>query len=1142
MADGKVVIDVVLSDGSVVKGVADIGKAFGKIPEQTAPAEKSTSGFLDSVKRIATGVGAVQLVGKAISTITGQVGNAVKRFDTLNNSQRVFSNMGFTANATSAMMKQLNKDISGLPTSLDGAVTGVQMFASSIGDVEQSGRVFAAVNDAILGFGGSTADVQNAVMQMSQAFANGKVDGQTWISMMNSNMGPALGAIAKQMGLTTGQLQDGLSSGKISVQQFQQALIDLDKNGGGGLKSLHEIALGSTQGIGTAFQNMRTGIVRGLTNVLGSLDKLATAVTGNSIAQMIQQSGQRAEGALNALAAGITQATPAIQNFFKFIADHEGILKSLAVGLLAGTVAFKGIGLAMSGVSPALLALKNFMAVTKTLGAIATGSKAASSALTFMAQDSKIASVALKALNAVMSLNPWAVAIAAIVAVAAGLTYFFTKTEAGRAAWARITAEFQKVLPVLSAVKNWFSQLADSIGQFISSGLQRLGPLLSAVGTWFRQLGTAIAGLMSAGIQRLGSVFGSISEAASNVGERFLGVSGGIKAIIGAGLGKVAELFSSLGGKFGAIGTVAGLVASALSKVGLAALGITGPWGMLASLVTSFLISWAKTGELNASGITQVFDNLSSTITDVADGISTYLPQFIEVGTKVITGLINGITAAIPGIVNSMTTVITSITGALTTALPQLTVAGTQILTGLIGAITLALPQLITAATTIVTSLLQAILSALPLLINAGLQIMMGIVQALITALPILIQAAIQIMTALMNGLIIALPLLIQAAIQIMMALVNGLITALPQLLTAAVQIIMALVNGLITMLPMLIQAAIQIIMALVNGLIAALPQIINAGIQILMALIAGIIQILPQLIAAALQIIMALFGALIDNLPKIIDAGIQLLMALINGLIQIIPQLIAAAFQIIGALFGALIENAPKILSAGVQLIKALISGLIQLIGEVIGAAGKIGKSIFNKIKEIDLLEVGKNIIKGLINGIGSMIGAVGKVIGDIAGKITGGIKGLLGIHSPSKVMAKIGDFVGQGLVNGMDSTLSAVEKASSKLANAVTFEPDAFQMPDTLAALTSGRIGVNQTLAMAGVGVPTSQTVNNINNVTNNGDSDAALGLLQQIADKSTVIDGSSIARGLAPFSSNQQAIRTVMAERGAAVDTSL
>lgn len=1134
MADGKVVIDVVLSDGSVVKGVADIGKAFGSIPGQTAPAEKSTSGFLDSVKRIATGVGAVQLVGKAISTITGQVGNAVKRFDTLNNSQRVFSNMGFTANATSAMMKQLNKDISGLPTSLDGAVTGVQMFASSIGDVEQSGRVFAAVNDAILGFGGSTADVQNAVMQMSQAFANGKVDGQTWISMMNSNMGPALGAIAKQMGLTTGQLQDGLSSGKISVQQFQQALIDLDKNGGGGLKSLHEIALGSTQGIGTAFQNMRTGIVRGLTNVLGSLDKLAIAVTGNSIAQMIQQSGQRAEGALNALAAGITKATPAIQSFFKFIADHQEILKTLSVSIAAAVTALAGLKMANSVASGFGFMIGSF----SQAGGAANIFLFALKNVTAEAGPVKGLTMALKTLG----INPFALLIAGIAAVVAGLTYFFTRTETGRAAWARITSEFQKVLPVLAAVKNWFSQLADSIGQFISSGLQRLGPLLSAVGTWFRQLGTAIAGLMSAGIQRLGAIFGSIGDAASNVGERFLGVSGGIKAIIGAGLGKVAELFSSLGGKFGAIGTVAGLVASALSKVGLAALGITGPWGMLASLVTSFLISWAKTGELNASGITQVFDNLSSTITNVANGISTYLPQFVEVGTKVITGLINGITAAIPGIVSSMTTVITSITGALTTALPQLTVAGTQILTGLIGAITQALPQLITAATTIVTSLLQAILSALPLLIGAGLQIMMGIVQALITALPILIQAAIQIMTALMNGLIIALPLLIQAAIQIMMALVNGLITALPQLLTAALQIIMALVNGLITMLPMLIQAAIQIIMALVNGLIAALPQIINAGIQILMALITGIIQILPQLIAAALQIIMALFGALIDNLPKIIDAGIQLLMALINGLIQIIPQLIAAAFQIIGALFGALIENAPKILSAGVQLIKALISGLVQLIGEVIGAAGKIGKSIFNKIKEIDLLEVGKNIIKGLINGIGSMIGAVGKVIGDIAGKITGGIKGLLGIHSPSKVMAKIGDFVGQGLVNGMDSTLSAVEKASSKLASAATFEPDAFQMPDTLAALTSGRIGVNQTLAMAGVGVPTSQTVNHINSVINNGDSDAALGLLQQIADKSTVIDGSSVARGLAPFSSNQQAIRTVMAERGAAVDTSL
>ena len=54
-----------------------------------------------------------------------------------------------------------------------------------------------------------------------------------------------------------------------------------------------------------------------------------------------------------------------------------------------------------------------------------------------------------------------------------------------------------------------------------------------------------------------------------------------------------------------------------------------------------------------------------------------------------------------------------------------------------------------------------------------------------------------------------------------------------------------------------------------------------------------------------------------------------------------------------------------------------------------------------------------------------------------DIAGSITGKIKDILNIHSPSRVMAQLGVFTSQGLAEGMLDGARYVDKASETLAD---------------------------------------------------------------------------------------------------------
>ncbi|MBN9655978.1 hypothetical protein J0K78_17010 [Halobacillus sp. GSS1] len=97
----------------------------------------------------------------------------------------------------------------------------------------------------------------------------------------------------------------------------------------------------------------------------------------------------------------------------------------------------------------------------------------------------------------------------------------------------------------------------------------------------------------------------------------------------------------------------------------------------------------------------------------------------------------------------------------------------------------------------------------------------------------------------------------------------------------------------------------------------------------------------------------------------------------------------------------------------------------------------------LWNRAKEflsnIDLVQIGKDIIQGLINGITSMGGAVWEAAKGIAKKAKDAITGFMDSHSPSRVMIGVGNDVGSGLVIGISNMESPAARAATRLAEAV-------------------------------------------------------------------------------------------------------
>ena len=350
-----------------------------KMTSSVDEGDNKTKSFTESLKGTAVGMGIFQTAVAAGQMVTQHMGDAIERVDTLNNSKRVFQNMGYSAQETKGMMDDLSKSINGLPTPLDKAVQGVQMMAATTDNLGKAQGVWSALNDAIIGFGGSTEQVNEATIQLSQAFSNGKVDGQTWISMMNAGMGPALNAIAKQMNITTGQLKDGLSSGSISVEEFQNKLIDLDKNGGGGLKSLHQIAKDSTSGIKTSFANAGTAITRGLGNVVSSFSNMLESITGSNLSEIISGFGSKAEGALNSVSSALKKVPSMIKPITSALSPLSSLIKPLIpmittfASVLSGLTVATAVASGLSKIVGALGKFSNpvFLAVSAISGLVA---------------------------------------------------------------------------------------------------------------------------------------------------------------------------------------------------------------------------------------------------------------------------------------------------------------------------------------------------------------------------------------------------------------------------------------------------------------------------------------------------------------------------------------------------------------------------------------------------------------------------------------------------------------------------------------------------------------------------------------------------------------------------------------------------
>jgi len=163
--------------------------------------------------------------------------------------------------------------------------------------------------------------------------------------------------------------------------------------------------------------------------------------------------------------------------------------------------------------------------------------------------------------------------------------------------------------------------------------------------------------------------------------------------------------------------------------------------------------------------------------------------------------------------------------------------------------------------------------------------------------------------------------------------------------------------------------------------------------------------------------------------------------------------------------------EKMPEVLKLGIQLIVSLVKGLAQNLPELLRGTLALVDAIISAFLDSlpDIIEVGKDIVRGLWEGIKLMASWIGEKVSGFVGGIVDGVKGVLGIHSPSRVFAGIGQNMALGLGQGFERQM---QRVSSGIQDAIptptvdTVYNAAAGLVNGLAAQSAGSPGGSYTI----------------------------------------------------------------------------
>ena len=329
--------------------------------------------------------------------------------------------------------------------------------------------------------------------------------------------------------------------------------------------------------------------------------------------------------------------------------------------------------------------------------------------------------------------------------------------------------------------------------------------------------------------------------------------------------------------------------------------------------------------------------------------------------------------------------------------------------------------------------------------IRAGLQSVISNIQKMA---PQFMSIATTLINSLISGFAPMLPSLVSSIFSVMTQAIVTVSSMIPQLMPVIISGIQGALSAVMQALPIIIDGLTQLVMSIVTWLSSGdnVSKMVSGLVALVSQIADSISMVLPVLLPAIVEVISQLAIALTDekNVTTLINAALTLVGAIavaIGKALTKIPALVKGVFSNLVNLMASFLEwIVPKVadgIANIVNKVKTFGSNLANSIktwfSNTLGKIGGFVSDIITKIKELPgkALSIGKDLIAGLWNGISDKIDWIKDKIKGMGSAITKAIKGVFGIHSPSKIWREqIGQNLGLSIGLGFGDVVDDVKK----------------------------------------------------------------------------------------------------------------
>ncbi|MGD6775227.1 tape measure protein [Sutcliffiella horikoshii] len=171
------------------------------------------------------------------------------------------------------------------------------------------------------------------------------------------------------------------------------------------------------------------------------------------------------------------------------------------------------------------------------------------------------------------------------------------------------------------------------------------------------------------------------------------------------------------------------------------------------------------------------------------------------------------------------------------------------------------------------------------------------------------------------------------------------------------------------------------------------------------------------------------------DFAGKVIKTTMSVIEALFTTIWPIISGAVQIAWGLIKTIVGIGVDTVLGLIDAAMYLLEGDWEGAWDSIK---GIAEDIWDNIEGFFENIDLKQIGKDIIQGLINGIGAMATKAAEKALEVASAVKNTITGFFGVKSPARLMIDIGGDIGAGLNIGIGNATKSLIKTAKSVSTA--------------------------------------------------------------------------------------------------------